>query len=58
VLKDKQQTVKPRETSPMSGKPYFSPKLTEFGHVGQLTQAGTGAQTEQKPGQGPGSKRP
>ena len=38
-------------------KVYSAPRLTAYGHVTTLTQAGTGATAEQNPGKGAATKQ-
>lgn len=57
-MNDDKRAAKDKALSSDSARVYEAPKLREFGHVSELTQAGTGLQTENMAGQGPTSKRP
>jgi len=46
------------QIKPQPQKPYKQPKLTVFGDVHNLTQAGLGSKTEQNAGQGTTTKKP
>ena len=46
------------QTQQKTRKLYVHPKLVKYGDVRELTQAGSGLSTEQKPGQGTKTKKP